>query len=639
MAIRFTSAALMLALLSGALLAQDVYTGYPMERVRLVRPEIKPPEDVYPQNRVIIRNTNLALVQNGMQVSGEVWTDFEADRVPPGTDLPKGQLTGLRVAIELLYYDTVLMRDPKTEAVLEPKLDPKDPGRLVEGQHMSVTVTQTEGNFGLVRFSLPVLQKPLAPGVYRLVARVRFKSQESKLQQSIKWCSDWYGARGVEDNDTNEMFWTEVMADPELHEEVYRELMDITGEVNDTSLLWIGEIYKDGNLELIAPAQGTDRKPANYMVWSYHMLVVDQLIKYEYELDNVDQVVDAELEQKLKAETRKDAKPEEIKRLEELKEEWKKQAAETKSRVRRENTALIEQFKGRTSKAEVKLHTSSVAARMAILQQIAKLHDYLTFRYWSMLDGHLLYTGYHSINAPAYQAWEAIEKKDNRAASLARKQKLAEVDAAPGGRKAKWDTRAEQWKYFPPEAMKAAFDYLRTKEEQDKFDAEKFTEKDGDAIILDVAKWAEYRTDFIVKWIELTDQLLADVDTSSVYAVQIWPQAYAQAKSARDDVIVLTYAWEYYIRTEQMEEDKKVVMESWVREGESMPTLKLSNYYGRGNNAPGSIKTRFDGSLSIVRSQARIGDFGAAYRRALDKGIEPKFLPGQRPPSAPTKPK
>ena len=639
MAIRITMAALTLALLSGALIAQDDYIGYPIERVRMVRPEIRPPEDVYPQNRVIIRKADLAVVGRGMQVSGEVWTDFEADRVPPALDLPKGQLTGLRVAIELLHYDTVLERDPQTEAVLEPKIDPKDPGRLVEGQYMTVNVTQTEGNYGLVKFSLPALQKPLAPGVYRLVARVRFKSQDQKIQQSIKYCSSWYGARGVEDPDTQEMIWTDVMATPELHEEVYRELMDVTGEVSDTTLLWIGEVYKDGNLELIAPAQGTDRKPANYMAWTTHMMVVDQLIKYENELDNVDKVVDAELEQKLKVQPKRNATEAEIKDLNDKKEEWKKQAAEDKARIRRENTALIEQFCGRTSKAEVKLHTSAVTARMAILQQIAKLHDYLTLRYWALIDGHLLYTGFHSVNAPAYLAWEAIDKKDNRAASTARKQKLQEHQNATGGLQAKWDARVVQWKYFPPEATKAAFDYLRIKEERDTFDPEKFTEKVGADIMLDVGKWAEYRTEFITKWLELTDQLLADVDTSSVYAVQLWPQAYAQAKSARDDVIVLTYAWEYYIRTEQMKEDKEVVKESWAREAESMPTLKLANYYGRANNAPGTIKTRFDGSLSVIRSQAKVGDLSAAYRRAIDRGIEPKFLPGQRPPSAPTKPK
>ncbi|MCB9932444.1 MAG: hypothetical protein H6841_03390 [Planctomycetes bacterium] len=630
MAIRITMAALVLALLSGALSAQDDYIGFPMERVRMARPESRPPEETYPQNRVIIRNTNLALAGTGMQISGDVWTDFEADRVPMGTDLPKGQLTGVRVNVELYYYDTVLERDPTTEAVQEPKIDPRNPGRLVEGQMVTVTVEQTQGSYGLVRFSLPALKKPLAPGLYRLVARVRFMSQDEKIRQAVKWCSNWYGARGEQDPDTLEMIWKDVMANPGLHEEVYEDLIQLTGEVSDVSLLWIGEVYKNGNLELVAPAQGTDRKPANYLVWSNHLMVIDQLIGYENQLDNVDDVVDKALEEKLKVQPRKNATQKEIDDLKARKEQWKEDAKEEKALIRRENGALIEQYCGRTTKAEVKMHTSAVAARMSILQQIANLQEYLSYRYWCLIDGHLLYSGFHTVNHPAHQAWQAIQDKDNQKAGRERVQK-DDKDA----REAKWEKRRVDWKYFPAEISKAAFDYLRTKEEKADFDPVKFTEKDGNGFMLDIAKWAEYRSEFISGFLEKTDALLAEVDTSSVYAVQIWPQAYSQAKSARDDVIVMTYSWEYYIRTDQMKEDKQVVIAGWEREAASMPALKLADYYRSANNAPGTVKTRFDGSLRLVRSQAKVDTFISSYRRAIDKQIDPKALPGKMPPSAP----
>jgi hypothetical protein len=634
MAIRFTTAALMLALLSGALVAQDEYTGYPETRVRQIRPESQPPDELYDQNRVIIRKTNLTLTGQGMQISGEVVTDFDADGVPPGEDLPKGQLTGLKVNVELYYYDTVLERDA-SGAVKEPKLDAKNSGQLVEGQLTTVTVDDYFGNYGLARFTLPVLEKPLAPGVYRLVAHVRFKTQENKLQTAIKWCSDLYGARAEADPDTMEITWHKVMNDPALHDEIYRFLVDTKGELNDVSLLWIGEISKNGTLELVPADKGTARKPANYMIWDYHMVVVHQVLDFEDQLDNVDERVDAELEAKLRVTARKDATEEEIKKLDDLKEKWKKDAVEDKKRIKRDNGDLITKYGGRTTKQETQRHTSCVAAQKEILDQIALLHEYLTLKYWIMTDGHLPYSGFHRINHPAWQAWDAIEKKDNKASAVARIEKLKAVQAEPGGLAAKWDARKTQWQYVPPTMTAAAFDYLRTKEEKTDFDPEKFTEKDGDIFTLKIDKWVEYRTDFVVKFIEETDNMLAEVDTKSIYAVQVWPQALAQARSARDDVITLSYSWEYYIRVEQLKHDKDDVKESWRSQAFQMPDLKLDNYFSRATNAPGTIKNRFDGSINLIKSAAAIGTFKSVYAQAIARQVDPKALPGARPPSAP----
>ncbi|MCA8914473.1 MAG: hypothetical protein KDB90_03605 [Planctomycetes bacterium] len=635
MVIRITTAALMLAVLAGALAAQEDYTGFPETRVRQVRPETQPPDELYDQNRVIIRKTNLMLTGQGMQISGEVVTDFDADSVPPGEDIPKGQLLGLKVNIELYYYDTVLERDDTTGAVREPKIDVRNPGQLVEGQMTTVKIDDYLGNYGMARFTLPVLEKPLAPGVYRLVAHVRFKTQENKLQAAIKWCGDLYGSRAEADPTTMEIVWHKVMNEPALHDEVYRFLVDTKGELSDVTLLWIGEICKEGNLELVSAAQGTARKPANYMIWSYHLVVIDQVLAFQDQLDNVDEVIDRELENKLKVTAKSGASEDDIKKLNELKEKWKQEAVEDKKRIKRDNADLITKYGGRTSKDENKLHSSAVAARAEILEQISQLQEYLTLKYWILVDGYLPYSGFHRINHPAWQAWDAIDKKDNKAAAVERVTKLKAVQDAAGGLAAKWETRKTQWQYCPPEMVAAAFDYLRTKEEKTDFDPEKFTEKDGEGFILSVDKWVEYRTDFVTKFIEATDKMFAELDTKTIYSVQVWPQALAQVRSARDDVITLAYSWEYYIRTEQMNEDKDTVKDSWRREGDAMPSLHLDNYFSRATNAPGTIKNRFDGSLNLVRSAANVKQFMVIYARGIQAGLDAKAMPGRRPPSAP----
>ena len=64
--------------------------------------------------------------------------------------------------------------------------------------------------------------------------------------------------------------------------------------------------------------------------------------------------------------------------------------------------------------------------------------------------------------------------------------------------------------------------------------------------------------------------------------------------------------------------------------------MDLSKYYKRGTTAPGTLKTRFDGNQTQIKSEVKVGDFIATYRRAIDQEVEAKNLPGARPPSAPT---
>jgi hypothetical protein len=641
MVIRTIAAALTLALLACTLQAQTEYTGYPGSRVRLGKPESIPPDELYQQNRIIVRRTDLVLAGNGMQISGEVVTDFDADRVPPDrNDLPKGQLMGLKVNVELYYWDTAVERDPKNgNKAKMPQIDLKRVGTLVEGQSVVVTIDQSFERFGLAKFTLPQLTKPLAPGIYRLVASLRFKTQDAKLLESIKWCSDLYGARPVVDEDTLVVTFKNVMQNADLHDEVYDFLVNTTATLRDETQIWIGEVWKDGNLNLIPAEKGTDKTPANYLIWSYHMNVVGQLLDYQNQLDNVDKVVDAELAAKLKTELKKNATQKEIDEHEARKEKWKLEAVETKKRIKRDNKVLIDKLGGRTSKEEDKRHISSVTARVVVLEQIARLHDYLSRRYWVLTDGFLQYTGWNTVYQPGYNACDAVQNNNNKATSDKRKDALEAAKAAPGGIAAKRDARRAQWKFVPPDLFTMADAYLKAKEETDVYDAEKFTKVVASKVEWNVDAWSKFRLDFILDFYEKSNTMFKQVITTEVYAVQVWPQALSQLISARDDVIALAYAWDYYTRKELMKEDAELIKKGWALEAAPIAAVPLADYFSRAMSAPGTIKTRFDGSLTVIKSAARIGDFIAAYSAAvaMDPPIEAKYLPGVRPPSAPTK--
>src|SRR5690606_23655267 len=116
-------------------------------------------------------------------------------------------------------------------------------GRLVPGQSMVVTTNREFGRFSIADFALPAMNKPLAPGLYRLAAVVRFRSQSERVQRAIKYCSDWYGVRVEQttDPDTQEVFseMIPIMSNADIHEEVYKTLLDRPGNVNSTTLMWV----------------------------------------------------------------------------------------------------------------------------------------------------------------------------------------------------------------------------------------------------------------------------------------------------------------------------------------------------------------------------------------------------------------
>jgi hypothetical protein len=638
MLIRLTVAALGVLLFAGTLAAQN-YAGHPEHRIRFVKPDNAPPNELYTENRVIVTNSSLNLVGSGMQVTGQVVTDFEADSVPAGVDAPTGQLREVQVSIELYYHDNVIIRDRDGKPV-ETRIETRDLGRLVPGQSMVVTTNREFGRFSIADFALPAMNKPLAPGLYRLAAVVRFRSQSERVQRAIKYCSDWYGVRVEQttDPDTQEVFseMIPIMSNADIHEEVYKTLLDRPGNVNSTTLMWVGEVLKDGNAKMISPQEGTARAPANYVVWSYHIEMVGQLLKYEHELDNADAVVDAELEMKLKAEPRRNATPEDIAKLEALKDEWRKQAEAEKVRIKRDNRILIDTYGGRTTRDEARMHTAAVAAKAAVVEQVSRYHEYLQLRYWVLTDGLLQYSGWNQFNVPGYNAWAAFEFDDIAKSTRDREERLARLEAQPGGLDGVLERRRENWKFQPPEVRTPGLAYLSDYDQSSKWDSNKFVKKPASGLEFDVSAWSTYRADTLVKFIEATDKAFNQVTTTSVYAVQTWPQALTMARAARDDVIVAAYAWEFYILTDKQKLEREKVIEMWNKEPD-LGELKIADYLAKATVAPGTIKSRFDSGINMIKSEVKVTDFSFTYSQAIQRGVEARALPGARPPSAPTK--
>lgn len=621
-----TAVALAVSLVTGfcstELAAQD--TGFPASRVRGKRPapEVVPPDPLYTQNRVVLRYVNMRTDGYGLEIDGEVFTDFEADKVPSAeSKLPRGPLKDVKVDIELYYWPTVLERDTKNAAaILDPKIEPGQYGTLIAGQSVTARTKDIVEGLAVAKFQLPKQTKPLPPGVYRLVARVRFDAQDPAVKSALKWCSDLYGAETDFDVTTNQQVFNWVLDDPKLHDKYYEELLTTIRGVESVATIYIGEILNGTAVNLVPADKGNARTPANYILWTPYI----QTLGWVTEIENTKVKLD-EYEAQVKA--NKDM-PADVK---------ERALAQIEFDRRTGVDGLLGRYGGRATREELRMYQMAVPAKAAVLEQVFKFEEYLSYRYWVIRDGVLSYN-WHRANHPSFVAWEAIKKNDIAAASRERKKKLDEARAATGGLKAKWDTRETAWKFQPPEIRKVAFDYLKDKEENDVWDAEKFcvANKETKKVELNVDAYAAYRLKFIEEFVKLTNTLFEDVITTERYSIQVWPNVLAEARMARDHVCTLLYAWEYNIRVEVQEESKDTVVAEWRKEGEANKLLQLDRYFNKANGvAPGTIKTQFDGYLNTVDKRTGAPTLRSAFRVALEAGKTGANLPGNKPRSAP----
>jgi hypothetical protein len=583
--------------------------GYPDERVRLRHSEAIPPDELYPQNRVILRQVRVATDRQGLQISGQVLTDFVCDCGPAG--LPRGPLLGMKVSVELYYWDCVIPRDAGTDMPRDIHPDPKRDGTLVDGQSVVTTTHELRGEFAVAPFALPLLSKPLPPGIYRLVASLRFKTQSEKLRVAIKWCSDLYGARPVLDAALKVSFQP-VMRNSNLHDEVYDFLINTVRSLEDEARIDVGQIVDDGTIGLVSPELAAGSRPANIVIRDYHYLIADQVAAYEHQLDNVDAVVDAALEAKLCAKLRRDAAPEEADKLRQRKDKWREQAKEDKRRIRRDNGTLVWSHGGRLTVAEHQMLERVKTARASVLTQVADFQDRLALQYWIVFGGVLQYAGWNSMYNPGYAACDAIRL--GRLPAAPRELQLQGAELV-----SKWVRRAEQWKYVPRELSEIAFEYLRKKEETEVWAPANFTIVSDKGVTLDIRRWNELRAEWLAEFTATTAEYFAPLVTTKLYAVQVWPKALAQVEAMRDEAMLLAWSWEFYARTELQGEAESAVTADWA----DAPAHLKERLATEATVTPGSVKTRFDAAGASLGKLVNRGDFISRWSKAVAEGRAP----------------
>ncbi|MCC6464245.1 MAG: hypothetical protein IT463_02765 [Planctomycetes bacterium] len=618
-------------LLAGQAVAQE--GGIPPNRVRQVRGNTVTTDTLYLQNRVVFRRIDVTSDGYGMQLAGELFTDFECDKPAPDSGLRPGQMMGVRVDIKLYQENVTLKRH--NNAIKEPKLEPGRYGPQVDTQAISATAEVVEEGLGLARFQMPALTKPLAPGVYRMVASVTFKAQPAPVVKGLKWCSAWYGEldEGL-DPVTNERLLRPVWGDPELHEKTYKELLDNFQRVQTEAVIYVADTLRGDKPEnmktlLRAPAQAKGNAKANILVWDTWMETIGWVQLYENQL--------AQIPVDLKKDLDNPDLPADVKKRR------KKEAEQDEINVK----DLIQLHGGKCSKEETRLYMQATAARTDILEQIKLFQEYLQQRYWCLVDGWLLYGGFHSINHPGYNAWEAVQSQNKNTSREKREEKLRKANDE-GGEAAFTAKLEETWKFDPAEARNVAKKYLTDKVFKDRWDGNKFVATREKLVVLDLVddsgqpgKWAAYRNNFISEFRKETDRVLGEIDTGVLYATQVWPEVVAEARSARDDVIALALSWEFQIRTaagkrneatEPLIEDPKAVMQSWQDEDLNRPAEdKLAAYFQRAQIQPGALKTQFDAHMVFIKDKIDLVEFTSAYRRAIEGGAQGAILPGSKP--------
>jgi hypothetical protein len=617
-----TALALLITALAGALAAQ-LPDGYPEERVRYQFDKddgVHMPDPLYLQNRVVLRSLRLETDGYGMQFSGEVVTDFEADRVPGSEELPRGQLP-MVVQVELMMHDLVMRRD-RNRRIVEPRPSATERGMLIEGQSATVTSSIAWGRYALAQFSLPRLDKPLPPGVYRVIARVEFAQQPESVRQALKWCSPLYGWDVEVDDLTGEVAFNPVMDRPERHDEMYREIVENHARVTNDALVYIGETFNGREVRVITPELADARNPANVVLLTHHV----NTIGWIESLENGEDFVKENLERRM-AQAERRADPEE-------KAEFIRRAHEEAEAMRRTNASGLKVYGGPNTPEELALRRSVMAALPTVYEQIMRLHDFMAERYWVLVAGVLQYNGFHTANVPGYNMYNAVQLNDNRADRDERRSKIPTGEA----RTRLWQEREEAWRFYPAEARRIAFDYLRTKEERDIWDSEKFTVRRDDQIELDVAKWAAFRQNFIEKFVEDTDRILRDLDTTRLYAVQLWPAARREAIEARDRVITLPFAHEYIVRVTLRDEPAENLMLEWRAEAQNYRHLgvNMDTVLARASVTPRVLQSQFDTSARLVYNLTQLEQsFIPVFRAGVKAGLAPAELPGNRPRSLP----
>ena len=580
-------AAAMLALPS--LCAQE----YPGKRVRpphLAENWVGSPEAYLTEGRIVLRSFEIDTSAGGMRINGKLWSDFE---VEAGNGSPAGQLMGIEVEVSL----------HEVASDIDDKL-----GAQVPSQSMTVKINGTEPvgeiTLGTGSFSLPVMSKPLPPGVYRLACRVTFNKMTDAQKEALKWVRDLYAVvmeydeKGIPIGEGTPVYKSK------FHIPQWRDM--VASEVcRSEGTLFLGNVLQKGGGVKVDKNNSLCRDPS-YTVYKTldNLAKQRELLNTEYDINRKNKDLDQKV---VKASYEKSVKQLEM---------------------------LVARAGGKMESKESGFYAQVGQIMKNLREAIIIFEDDLTLKYWIALDTFYYY--FHTVNKIGYNVAMAIDKGNN-AFDRDEREKKAKENEDPAKKAARDELREKNFKYIPEPIKKVATEYARRSEETSEFDSASFTRKEGKVVHIDNGKWSAWRVKFLADFRPKAKAALDSVDVSAGYAIQKWSQAFKMLVEVRDSIIAHAYCYEWHLRMipvrKQMDAEQdpklkaqigadadKAIDDDWATEaGEAIKELKP--IYSAAKVAPASVFSRFETAYKQAKSEKVLdmADYAWRYKLSVDK--------------------
>lgn len=526
------------------------------------------------QHRLMFKHIAIGIWRGMLVIYGSVWSDFPRDPAWGG-----GTLLGLRVNVSLARNEAPLETDHATDTAKLPRLA-AETMTDVAGARVESTALVQDGGLGRADFRLPVFRLPLPPGAYRLRVELNFSAQTEAIQEALKHCPGLYGHETSFVNGQPEL--ADVYNNKTLRDLYHRQIFTLVRSIHDDATLLLGNLIEANALVLRGHGSGQRT----------NMVIRDRYV------DQLDWV--RNLQRQRADLVKKDVGLADLVNIDSL-------IARYGGELRAEESRYIATIDDETSQ---------------VLGQIRDFEDRLCLDYWILCQGWLLYPGWHSLNRACFNVFDALQYADVARPESERVKMLNEQKAKPGGLEARWEKRAQDWKYYPHEIRNLAFTYLRSKEETSTFDARLMTVAEGQQLRLDTIAIRSLRGRMLETWLPAVESRLLALETPQ-YCMQVWPHALKQARQAARQVIRLGFAWEHNLRTKWDNHDAREVRADWVAESTAWQGLQLAEFYADADVAPGTVKVAFDACIAELNKAIRVSDFAYRWRVALDEQRTP----------------
>ncbi len=551
------------------------------------------PEAYLLEGRAVLRDFQVQAEGAGMRISGRIWSDFETVDAKGTIARRVGQVLGL--SIEVSLHEINSEHDDRL-------------GALVPSQRATCEVNQTERTneveLGVAIFSLPLLSKPLPPGLYRLACKLEFAKQSRECKEALMWVRNLYGITPNYDQSGHPTGEVRDIYGSRDHKDFWKEITE--NEVcRSQGTLFLGDSLINGVPTFTS---------SNVLCRDASFDLYVNLAALEIQRAHLDDqhVLD-------KQDAGRDPKA------------WKR-VQESYEKSVRQLDMLVARAGGWMNEQERFSYALTLAAAKYMLLSIAEFEDDLTLKYWVALD--TFHYNFHTVNKLGYVSSVAIDKGDNTRDRMEREKKLQAL-TDPLARRARDARRDEAFQYIPEPTKMAAYEYYRLAEETPYFDSESVTRRLGNEVQLAPEKWREFRIAFLMSFRKKSAASMAALDLSERYAIQKWAEVYKQLVEVRDNIIVHAYCYEHYLRMIHVEKeigkggdknlraeaDKQIVNEWEAEAGDLIEQMKPLFTMAKG--PPSAVYARWESASKQARRLLDMPDFAYRYMLSIQKNPVP----------------